>query len=110
MTLQEAIQHLQETLADNNHEWGCEECKKEHEQLLEWLKELKAYKLKWEYKTIIKEPKFTMKMGQCNQCKYYEGVHCVQGHAPCSFLNINVFGDDHCSHFRRLSNNNKERI
>lgn len=22
---------------------------------------------------------------QCNQCKYYEGVHNFQGHAPCSY-------------------------
>ena len=41
MTLDEAIQHLTETLEDKNHEWACEECKKEHQQLKEWLKELK---------------------------------------------------------------------
>lgn len=41
MTLEEAIKHLEETLADPGHEWGCEECKAEHEQLLEWLTELK---------------------------------------------------------------------
>lgn len=39
MTLEEAIKHLEETLADPGHDWGCEECKAEHEQLLEWLKE-----------------------------------------------------------------------
>ena len=41
MTLEEAIIHLQETLEDKNHEWSCEACKAEHEQLLTWLKELK---------------------------------------------------------------------
>lgn len=37
MELNEAITHLEESLADPSHDWGCEECKKEHEQLLEWL-------------------------------------------------------------------------
>lgn len=41
MTLEEAIKHLEESLADPGHDWGCEECKAEHEQLLEWLKEFK---------------------------------------------------------------------
>lgn len=39
MTLAEAIKHLEESLADQSHDWGCEECKAEHEQLLEWLKD-----------------------------------------------------------------------
>ena len=41
MTIEEAIKHLEDTLADDNHDWGCVECRKEHEQLLSWLKELK---------------------------------------------------------------------
>lgn len=41
MKLDEAINHLEESLADQSHDWGCEECKREHEQLLEWLRELK---------------------------------------------------------------------
>ncbi len=32
-----AIEHLQTMLNDKNHDWGCESCKKEHEQLLKWL-------------------------------------------------------------------------
>ena len=42
MTLDEAIKHLEETLSDKSHKWSCESCKQEHEQLAEWLKELKA--------------------------------------------------------------------
>ena len=42
MTLQEAIEHLEEKLAEDN--WSCKECKKEHEQLLEWLIELKNWR------------------------------------------------------------------
>lgn len=44
MTLEEAIQHLKESLADPTHNWGCEECKAEHEQLLEWLEDYKHLK------------------------------------------------------------------
>jgi len=44
MTLTEAIEHLKESLSDQNHEWSCVECKKEHEQLLRWLEELKEIK------------------------------------------------------------------
>ena len=56
MTLDEGIIHA-EDVARNNHEAAiylvdehptqaekCEECAREHEQLAEWLKELKAYK------------------------------------------------------------------
>ena len=41
MDLQSAIQHLKESLTDPTHKWGCEECKQEHEQLLEWLEDYK---------------------------------------------------------------------
>lgn len=44
MTLEEAIQHLKESLADPTHKWDCEECKAEHEQLLKWLEEYKRLK------------------------------------------------------------------
>lgn len=42
MTLDEAILHLIETLNNPEHEWSCEECRNEHEQLLRWLVELKG--------------------------------------------------------------------
>ena len=41
MKLEEAIEHLEETLNNPEHEWSCAECKAEHEQLLEWLKDYK---------------------------------------------------------------------
>lgn len=38
--------------------------------------------------------------GKCNQCKYYEGVHNAQGHAPCSYHKSGgVMWDWHCSQF-----------
>ena len=37
---------------------------------------------------------------QCNKCKYYEGVHNIAGHAPCSFWNIGgVMWNDYCSRY-----------
>ena len=37
---------------------------------------------------------------KCNQCKYYEGVHNIQGHAPCSYHNSGgVLWDWYCSQF-----------
>lgn len=41
MSLDEAIEHLEETLTNIDHKWSCDECKSKHEQLLEWLIELK---------------------------------------------------------------------
>lgn len=37
MKLNEAIEHLSDTLNNPEHDWNCEECKAEHEQLLAWL-------------------------------------------------------------------------
>ena len=39
MTLDEAIEHLQDKFEEDN--WSCEECRQEHLQLLQWLMELK---------------------------------------------------------------------
>lgn len=40
--------------------------------------------------------------GECNQCLHYEGVHGVQGHAPCSFWGIGgVLSSDYCSRFEK---------
>ena len=38
------------------------------------------------------------KVGHCNQCAYYMGVHGSKGHAPCRFWNIGgVMDYDFCS-------------
>ena len=34
---------------------------------------------------------------RCNNCKWYQGVHSVQGHAPCEWLNKQVLWNDFCS-------------
>lgn len=63
MTLEEAIQHLKETLADPAHKWGCEERKEEHEQLLDWLEEY--HKIK-EYWLPSGEEELREERGECN--------------------------------------------
>ena len=45
---------------------------------------------------------------QCNKCKYYEGVHNCQGHAPCSYHNIGgVMWDWQCSQFEEYKREQK---
>lgn len=34
------IEHLEEVLSDPEREWSCEDCRKDHERLLRFLKEL----------------------------------------------------------------------
>lgn len=34
---------------------------------------------------------------RCNECKWYQGVHGVQGHAPCEYFNKQVLWNDFCS-------------
>lgn len=43
MNLEEAIKHLEEEL-EIKKDWSCVACKEDHQQLLEWLKELQSIK------------------------------------------------------------------
>lgn len=72
MDLESAIQHLKESLADPTHEWGCEECKQEHEQLLEWLEEYNKIK---EYWLPSDEEELRKERGECNNL--YEKIDIV---------------------------------
>ena len=71
MTLDEAIQHAKDVAREERDkllkvgdEYICSECGKEHEQLVEWLEELKNYKKLEENGLIVKLP---CKVG--NYCK-----------------------------------------
>ena len=44
MDIQEAIEHLNDVLNDDDRWTDCAECKAEHEQLREWLEELQKYR------------------------------------------------------------------
>ena len=54
MTLEEAVKHAEEVAEEHTkyNRYGgfesCDECAKEHRQLAEWLKELKAYRAREE--------------------------------------------------------------
>lgn len=77
MELSEAIKYLEESLADQSHDWGCEECKGEHEQLLEWLRELKEAKRL--LKSAISEWPFVCEWGDCSEhCEWYVNGQCTQ--------------------------------
>lgn len=53
-------------------------------------------------KDIEELPSVQSERKMCNLCKYYEGVHRVQGHAPCSFWKIGgVMYDDYCSRWEK---------
>lgn len=49
MTLDEAIRHLQDILGDPEHQWSCDACRQEHEELLEFLQELKTARFRLSY-------------------------------------------------------------
>ena len=49
MTLDEAIRHLQDILGDPEHQWSCDACRQEHEELLEFLQELKTARIRLLY-------------------------------------------------------------
>ena len=55
MTLKEAIKHLKEML--NSHDFGCAECRAEHEQLLAWLQELSERRRNDQTQNKITRPK-----------------------------------------------------
>ena len=64
----------------------CNNCKDKHARKMEKAKRLAI-------KALEEQPVY------CNQCIYYEGVHNVQGHAPCSFWHSGgVLWNDYCSH------------
>ena len=70
MKLEEAIAHLDESLNDQGHDWGCEECKQEHIQLREWLVELKEMRAA-EVKTVVRGKWKLLEggAGRCSNCK-----------------------------------------
>lgn len=39
----------------------------------------------------------------CTHCEYYEGVHDVQGYAPCEKLNKMVIWDGQCEHYSSIT-------
>ena len=48
MSLDEAIEHLNDTLNSTDRMWSCDSCKREHEQLRNWLIELRDIKKRYD--------------------------------------------------------------
>ena len=57
MSLDEAIEHLNETLNSTDRMWSCDSCRREHEQLRNWLIELREMKNKY-YIPVYKNGEF----------------------------------------------------
>ena len=57
MSLDEAIEHLNDTLNSTDRMWSCDSCKREHEQLRNWLIELREMKNKY-YIPVYKNGEF----------------------------------------------------
>lgn len=82
MELTDAINHLNESLADPTHKWGCEGCKQEHEQLLEWLEDYKELRtVNTELKRLLMLAMDSMQIMSradgcisCSQCNYNEPI------------------------------------
>lgn len=78
MTINEAIEHLEQELSDKDHDWGCEKCRQEHEQLLEWLKE--NVELKRLLKLAVDDIEYLVKIPYsvlvCEKCKYRNDNSC----------------------------------
>jgi len=84
MTLDEAIKHCEEKAKEQKEKATaiarakepfykyaeCAECAKEHEQLAEWLKELKAYKERPQGEWIYMATPNGLIL-QCNKCKHF---------------------------------------
>lgn len=50
-----------------------------------------------EHFNLLKEYQSLQEVVRCNDCKWYQGVHGVQGHAPCELFNKQVLWNDFCS-------------
>ena len=82
MTLDEAIKHARE-IANEQKCQSCKKCAEEHEQLADWLEELKEYKDLEEKGLLLKLP---CKIGDA---VYVVGTRCLAGEEPeegCTFL------------------------
>lgn len=61
---------------------------------------VKYYEVKEAVKNLPPSPSISQEPQiHCNKCKHYQGVHDVQGHAPCSYWKSgSVLWNEYCSH------------
>ena len=82
MTLDEAIEHLNDTLNSTDKMWSCDSCKREHEQLRNWLIELREIKNKY-YIPVYKNGDFISREAKAkveDKNEYYASAKIILNH------------------------------
>ena len=82
MTLDEAIEHLNETLNSTDRMWSCDSCRREHEQLRNWLIELREMKNKY-YIPVYKNGEFVSREAKAlveDKNEYYASAKIILNH------------------------------
>ena len=82
MTLDEAIEHLNETLNSTDRMWSCDSCRREHEQLRNWLIELREIKNKY-YIPVYKNGDFISREAKAmveDKNEYYASAKIILNH------------------------------
>ena len=82
MTLDEAIEHLNDTLNSTDKMWSCDSCKREHEQLRNWLIELREIKNKY-YIPVYKTGDFISREAKAmveDKNEYYASAKIILNH------------------------------
>ena len=82
MTLDEAIEHLNDTLNSTDKMWSCDSCKREHEQLRNWLIELREIKNKY-YIPVYKNGEFVSREAKAlveDKNEYYASAKIILNH------------------------------
>ena len=82
MTLDEAIEHLNDTLNSTDRMWSCDSCKREHEQLRNWLIELREMKNKY-YIPVYKNGEFVSREAKAlveDKNEYYASAKIILNH------------------------------
>ena len=82
MSLDEAIEHLNDTLNSTDRMWSCDSCKREHEQLRNWLIELREMKNKY-YIPVYKNGEFVSREAKAlveDKNEYYASAKIILNH------------------------------
>ena len=82
MSLDEAIEHLNDTLNSTDRIWSCDSCKREHEQLRNWLIELREMKNKY-YIPVYKNGEFVSREAKTlveDKNEYYASAKIILNH------------------------------
>ena len=82
MTVDEAIEHLNDTLNSTDKMWSCDSCKREHEQLRNWLIELREIKNKY-YIPVYKNGDFISREAKAmveDKNEYYASAKIILNH------------------------------